>query len=92
MERKEVHFDIRTNQETVITKTVPDEEVLSMQRDVKNKQILQFKQNLANTDYQAIKYSEGELTAEEYEPIKQQRREWRAEINRLESEVQDVNL
>ena len=54
-------------------------------------QIKRLKQNLANTDYQAIKYSEGELTAEEYEPIKQQRRQWRAEINRLESEVQDVN-
>ena len=54
--------------------------------------ILQLKQNLAQTDYQAIKYSEGELTTEEYESIKQQRREWRAEINRLESEVQDVNL
>lgn len=51
-----------------------------------------LKGSLAQTDYQAIKYSEGELTAEEYEPIKQQRREWRAEINRLESEVRDVNL
>lgn len=61
-------------------------------RKTNSQTIEQLKQNLAQTDYQAIKYSEGELTAEEYKSIKQQRREWRAEINRLESEVQDVNL
>ena len=84
MERTEIHFDIRTNQETVVTKTVPDEEILSMQRDIKNRQLLQLKQNLANTDYQAIKFAEGRMTAEEYAPIGEQRQQWRDEINRLE--------
>lgn len=46
--------------------------------------ILQLKQNLANTDYQAIKYAEGRMTAEEYAPIGEQRQAWRDEINRLE--------
>ena len=43
-----------------------------------------LKQKLDNTDYQAIKYAEGELPYGEYEPVRKQRREWRAEINRLE--------
>ena len=36
------------------------------------------------TDYQAIKYAEGQLTEEEYAPIKAQRQAWRDEINLLE--------
>lgn len=43
-----------------------------------------YKQRLFNTDYQAIKFAEGELSAEEYEETKQQRRKWREEINKLE--------
>lgn len=49
--------------------------------------IRELKQLLADTDYKAIKYAEGEITAEEYEPIKLQRREWRKEINELEKNV-----
>jgi hypothetical protein len=45
-----------------------------------------LKNHLQATDYQAIKYAEGWLTAEEYEPIKAQRQQWREEINRLETE------
>lgn len=48
-----------------------------------------LKLKLENTDYQAIKYAEGELTKEEFAPIKAQRKEWRAEINRLEEELQN---
>lgn len=33
-------------------------------------QIAELKQKLSDTDYQAIKYAEGWLTEEEYEPIK----------------------
>ena len=43
-----------------------------------------LKNELAATDYKALKFLEGELTAEEYEPVKQQRKAWREEINRLE--------
>lgn len=48
-----------------------------------------LKNLLLLTDYQAIKFAEGIITAEEYEPTKQQRQEWRDEINRLEEEIKD---
>lgn len=48
------------------------------------RQIDDYKKKLFDTDYQAIKFAEGELSAEEYEETKQQRRQWREEINKLE--------
>lgn len=50
-------------------------------------QIVMLKQNLADTDYKAIKYAEGLISDEEYGEIKALRQQWRDEINRLESEV-----
>ncbi len=47
--------------------------------------IATLKQNLTDTDYQAIKFAEGAMSADEYEPIKQQRQAWRDEINVLEA-------
>ena len=47
-------------------------------------EIAELKAKLAATDYQAIKYAEGALSAEEYEPIKASRQEWRDRINELE--------
>lgn len=46
--------------------------------------IIQLKQLLSDTDYQAIKYAEGVLTEEEYADMKAQRIAWRKEINELE--------
>lgn len=43
------------------------------------------KQNLKLTDYQAIKHSEGLISEEEYKPIKEQREEWRKQINDYEA-------
>ena len=40
---------------------------------------------LANTDYRAIKYAEGQISAEVYAADKVQRQSWREEINTLES-------
>ena len=51
--------------------------------------IAALRHNLISTDYQAIKYSEGEMTEEEYAPIKEQRRQWRREINELEDPMND---
>lgn len=48
------------------------------------KRIAELKKLLADTDYKAIKYAEGEILEEDYLPIKEQRRAWRAEINELE--------
>ena len=53
----------------------------------KYRKILELKGKLAQTDYKAIKFAEGEITATEYAPVLAQRRAWRAEINALESEL-----
>ena len=49
-------------------------------------EILHLKEKLRETDYKAIKYSEGWLSEEEYAPIKAERQAIREEINRLEKE------
>lgn len=49
-----------------------------------------LKNNLRATDYKAIKYAEGELSAEEYAETREQRRAWRAEINALEEEIKAI--
>lgn len=49
-------------------------------------EIQQLKKALSDTDYKAIKFAEGEINPEEYLPIKNQREEWRAKINQLQSE------
>ena len=56
-----------------------------------NNEIAELKQKLKDTDYKAIKYSEGELSIEEYAKTKAQRRAWREEINKLEEKLKDVN-
>ena len=47
-----------------------------------------LKQLLTNTDYKAIKHSEGLISDEDYAEIKAQREAWRARINELEEEQQ----
>lgn len=47
----------------------------------------ELKSNLKHTDYKAIKYAEGEITASEYAPTLAERRAWRAEINALQTEL-----
>lgn len=41
---------------------------------------------LAESDYKAIKYAEGWITAEDYAAVKAQRQAWRDEINELEGD------
>lgn len=64
--------------EDVIIYTRTPDDVLTANR------IAELKRNLADTDYVAIKIAEGVATAEEYSEVLASRREWRAEINRLE--------
>lgn len=68
--------EMTTQEEAELTVTPTTEE-----------QIAALKQQLADTDYKAIKYAEGEILEEEYQLTRQQRRLWREEINRLEQEV-----
>ena len=49
-----------------------------------------LKQQLADTDYQAIKYAEGEISKEEYAPIKEERKSWRTRINELEAQIAEM--
>ena len=48
-------------------------------------EITQLKKQLSDTDYKAIKYAEGQLTEEEYSPIRIQRQSYRDRINELEA-------
>lgn len=69
----------------VIKRRIPtEEETKKDETQAINKEIQDLKQQLAATDYQAIKYAEGWITDEEYLPIKAERNYWRARINELE--------
>lgn len=48
-----------------------------------------LKQLLTNTDYQAIKYSEGEMSEEDFASTREKRRNWRARINELEKLLEE---
>lgn len=73
---------------TIKRRTPTVEEVSRDKTQVINKEISELKRNLSDTDYKAIKYSEGLLTDEEYAEVKAQRQEWRDEINKLEEKLQ----
>ena len=53
-------------------------------------EIARKKRALADTDYKVLKFIEGELTEEEFAPIRQQRKAWREEINELEVNLNDL--
>lgn len=61
----------------------PTEEELAQQQ--REAEIWSLKEQLRESDYKAIKYAEGWITAEDYAPIKAQRQEWRERINELET-------
>lgn len=49
------------------------------------------KQSLKATDYKAIKHSEGLISDDDYEVTKQQRQEWRDQINEYETMIAEGN-
>lgn len=53
-----------------------------------------LKQLLENSDYKAIKHSEGEMSEEEFAPVREQRQAWRVRINELEerTELQEERI
>lgn len=53
-------------------------------------EIESLKQQLIDSDYKAIKYAEGELSEEEYMPIKEERKFWRVRINELEAQIAEM--
>lgn len=65
----------------VVPPTPTEEEVAQQQREA---EIWSLKEQLRDSDYKAIKFAEGWITAEDYAPVKAQRQEWRERINELE--------
>lgn len=59
-----------------------------MVKDEVKQKIFELQAKLAETDYQAIKYAEGEITEEEYAPMKAQRQAWRKKIRQLEEKCE----
>ena len=57
----------------------------------KRQRIQDLRGKLKQTDYKAIKYAEGELSAEEYAPTLAERKAWREEINALQAEIEELN-
>lgn len=55
--------------------------------EYKFQQIAELKSQLSATDYKAIKYAEGWISADEYAPIKAERQAIRDRINALEAEM-----
>lgn len=53
-------------------------------------EISSLKNQLSKTDYQAIKFAEGQLTAEEFASMRAQRQEWRDQINELENQLEEA--
>lgn len=73
---------------TIKRRTPTVEEVKADETTEINRQIRELKKKLFDTDYKAIKYSEGWLTDEEYAEAKAQREEWRKRINELEASLE----
>lgn len=56
-----------------------------------NSEIIALKQLLTNSDYKALKYSEGLISDIEYAEVKTYRENLRAQINQLEEELAAIN-
>lgn len=55
------------------------------EKELAEREIVTLKAKLSATDYKAIKYAEGVLSASEYAETKAQREAWRSRINTLET-------
>lgn len=56
-----------------------------------NGEILALQQLLTNTDYKALKYSEGFITEADYAETKALRQSYRDKINELQAELATLN-
>lgn len=58
-------------------------------RNQKLSQIAKLKQLLRESDWKQSKWKDGDMTDEEYEPIRKDRHNWRVKINELEAELEN---
>lgn len=86
---KKAIYNKETKQVTYVEMTQEEIDKVEAEAVVAQKQteIAELKQQLADTDYKAIKYAEGQITEEEYSETKEQRQTLRDRINELESEM-----
>lgn len=68
----------------IVPYTKTKEDLKLKAREEIQKEIGELKALLSSTDYKAIKYAEGEMSETDFSPIREQRREWRNQINELE--------
>lgn len=57
-----------------------------------NMHMQKTRNRLSETDFKTMKYYEGSYTDEEYEPIRQERKHLREELNFLEKQIRDIEL
>lgn len=79
--RHELKFSTDPEGKTILVPNDPTEENRKREAFLR---IAELKKLLADSDYKAIKYAEGVISASEYVPIKAKREMWRKEINDLE--------
>ena len=82
---------IMTEEDSAYFQAKADEETAQRNRNLNiaaiRDEINVLKRNLNRTDYQAIKFAEGEMLEIDYAPIKEQRKSWRKQINDYEAAV-----
>lgn len=54
--------------------------------------IKELKDKLSESDYKALKFSDGVMTEEEYAPIRSERQAWRSEINEIEKDFSEPTI
>lgn len=82
--KHELKFSTDPEGKTILVPNDPTEENRKREASLR---IVELKKLLADSDYQAIKYAEGLISASEYAPIKAKREMWRKEINDLEKSL-----
>lgn len=69
--------------------TMEDMKNEELQNEIQG-EINALKQLLANSDYQALKHADGELSDEDYAEMKEKRQQWRIKINELQAQQQSL--
>ena len=82
--RHELKFSTDPEGKTILVPNDPSEE--NRKRDNRLR-IEKLKKLLADSDYKAIKYAEGLISASDYASIKMEREMWRKEINEKEKDL-----
>lgn len=63
------------------------EEIVYNEKEELRIELNQLKHRLEETDFKAIKFAEGVITYEQYQPIKKERENWRKRINEIEKKL-----